>query len=72
MFVLANTFGSNDGQTLRSQDLNNIHVALTRSSGELFVFYTGAMPAAFDQIPVALYESSLATRAMNADEMGLN
>ena len=72
VFVLANTFGSNDGQTLRSQDLNNIHVALTRSSGELFVFYTGAMPAAFDQIPVALYESSLATRAMNADEMGLN
>ena len=72
VFVLANTFGSNGGQTLLPQDLNSIHVALTRSSGELFVFYTGAMPAAFDQIPIALYESSLSAKSASADEMGLN
>lgn len=71
VFVLANTFGSDGGQVLSPGDLNSIHVALTRSSGELFVFYTGAMPPAFDQIPVALYESSLSARTVSADEMGL-
>ena len=70
VFVLANTFGVG-GQSLGPQDLNSIHVALTRSSGEVFVFYTGAMPAAFDQIPVALYQSTLEAKVESADDMGL-
>jgi len=71
VFVLANTFGVSGG-SLGPQDLNSIHVAMTRSSGELFVFYTGAMPSAFDQIPIALYETSLTSRPQSADDIGLN
>lgn len=70
VFVLANTFGI-CGKSLGAQELNSIHVAMTRSSGELFVFYTGAMPSAFDQIPVALYETSLTAKPQSADDIGL-
>lgn len=72
VFVLANTFGKNDGHILSAKDLNGIHVAMTRSGGELFVFFVGSMPPAFDQIPLELYEKSLTTAAEKTDDLGLN
>lgn len=71
VFVLANTFGKDNGCCLSSKDLNAIHVAMTRSCGELFVFYVGLMPPAFDQIPTMLYESSVIKSSKSAEEFGL-
>ena len=71
VFVLANTFGRANGRHMSPRDLNAIHVAMTRSGGELFVFYVGSMPPAFDQIPLALYETSVASSSVSADDMGL-
>lgn len=71
VFVLANTFGKNDGHVLSPKDLNAIHVAMTRSGGELFVFYVGCMPPAFDQIPISLYEASVNTTVDSDEDMGL-
>ena len=56
---------------MSNQDLNAIHVAMTRSGGDLFVFYTGTMPPAFNQIPVSFYESSLTSSANTTDDLGL-
>lgn len=71
VFVLANTFGKDNGCSLSAKDLNAIHVAMTRSCGELFVFYVGLMPPAFDQIPTMLYESSVKNSSKSAEEFGL-
>lgn len=71
VFVLANTFGKQEGRIMSNQDLNAIHVAMTRSGGDLFVFYTGTMPPAFNQIPVSFYESSLTSSANTTDDLGL-
>ena len=72
VFVLANTFGTNEGRVLSAKDLNGIHVAMTRSGGELFVFYVGSIPPAFDQIPLALYEKSLTVTNTTAEDLGLD
>lgn len=72
VFVLANTFGRDGGRHMSPRDLNAIHVAMTRSGGELFVFYVGAMPPAFDQIPLSLYESSVAASTASAEDMGIH
>jgi hypothetical protein len=71
VFVLANTFGQDGGRRMSPRDLNAIHVAMTRSGGELFVFYVGAMPPAFNQIPLSLYEASVETPEASAEEIGL-
>lgn len=71
VFILANTFGKNEGRILSPQDLNAIHVAMTRSGGDLFVFYVGAMPPAFNQIPLALYEPSANTTAESLEDIKL-
>lgn len=71
VFVLANTFGLKDGHALSLNDMNAIHVAMTRSGGELFVFYVDKIPPAFDQIPLDLYESSVNAVPDDSDSMGL-
>lgn len=71
VFVLVNTFGKDNGCRLSSKDLNAIHVAMTRSCGELFVFYVRPMPPAFDQIPTMLYESSVIKSSKSAEDFGL-
>ncbi len=71
VFVLANTFGMDNGCSLSAKDLNAMHVAMTRSCGELFVFYVGQMPPAFDQIPTMLYETSVIKSSKSAEEFGL-
>ena len=71
VFVLANTFGRENGRIMSPKDLNAIHVAMTRSGGELFVFYIGSIPPAFDQIPLSLYRSSIETSTASADDIGL-
>lgn len=65
VFVLLNTFGD------KPDDLNAIHVAMTRSGGDLFVFYAGSMPAAFDQIPMSFYRASLDDAEKEAGDLGL-
>ena len=71
VFVLANTFGLRNGHYLALNDMNAIHVAMTRSGGELFVFYVDKIPPAFDQIPLELYESSVNAAPDDSDSMGL-
>lgn len=71
VFILADTFGRDYGWNLTAKELNAMHVAMTRSCGDLFVFYVGAMPPVFDQIPVDLYESSVQQSAKSAEELGL-
>lgn len=71
VFIIANTFGSNNGHTLSPKDLNAIHVAMTRTGGELFVFYKGVMPPAFNQIPLNLYKASVDESVANPDDIGL-
>lgn len=72
VFVLADTFGKNNGHHLEAHDLNGIHVAMTRSGGELFIFYVGSIPPAFDQIPLSLYKSSVVDKQESATELGLD
>lgn len=71
VFVLANTFGRNEGHLLSPRDLNAIHVAMTRSGGDLFVFYVGSMPPAFDQIPLQFYEKAVLAEPKSAEDFGL-
>lgn len=71
VFILADTFGRDNGCNLTAKELNAMHVAMTRSCGDLFVFYVGTMPPVFDQIPMELYESSAQQSAKSAEELGL-
>lgn len=71
VFILADMFGRDNGCNLTAKELNAMHVAMTRSCGDLFVFYVGTMPPVFDQIPMELYESSVQQSAKSAEELGL-